>query len=189
MRLVDQAHQLIKPYIQTGDYTIDATVGNGHDTSFLAEHVGVTGKVFGFDLQEMAIEITTMILNTRKYLAQCCLMQQGHEHMENHIPSELHGQITAIMFNLGYLPHGDKNKVTRPQTTLDALKQSLALIKPEGVISILAYRGHEGGMEEFDAVNDWIQSQKKTLNCIYKQDSKHPEKKGPYFWLLQKKNP
>ena len=48
--------------INKGDKVIDATVGNGFDTCFLAEQGGKKGHVFGFDLQEQAIK------NTRKYL-------------------------------------------------------------------------------------------------------------------------
>ncbi len=37
-----------------GDIVIDATMGNGHDTQFLAELVGENGHVYAFDIQESA---------------------------------------------------------------------------------------------------------------------------------------
>ena len=37
-------------------YAIDATLGNGFDALFLSKLINDNGKVFGFDVQEMAIE-------------------------------------------------------------------------------------------------------------------------------------
>ena len=46
----------IQDVIKPGDSAIDATVGTGEDTVFLAECVGKTGHVYGFDIQRAAIE-------------------------------------------------------------------------------------------------------------------------------------
>lgn len=188
MRLVEHAHQVISDYIHPNDFVIDATVGNGYDTAFLAEQVGPNGIVYGFDLQTFAIESTQTILKTNNFLDRCQLFQTGHEHIRSNVPNEQHGKISGVMFNLGYLPHGDKSVITQPTTTLLALAQSLELLKPDGVISILAYRGHEGGMEEYEAVLEWLE-QADRLTPIHKKDSVHSKKKGPFFWLYQKTNP
>ena len=50
--LTGLAHELIQEKIQPGDTVVDATIGNGHDTLFLAKCVGETGRVIGFDVQE-----------------------------------------------------------------------------------------------------------------------------------------
>ena len=186
MRLVDQAHLLIEDHLRIGDIAIDATVGNGHDTAFLAAQVGPEGKVFGFDLQEMAIEVAKLVLTTKRCQKQCELFQCGHENQEQQIPVDYHGRIAIAMFNLGYLPHGDKDLVTKPDTTRAALDQSLRLLKPGGLLSILAYRGHPGGMEEYEAVACWIHDHQDDLHLIHDEDSEHPEGKGPFLWLLQK---
>ena len=46
------SHQLLKEVVEPGDFVIDATMGNGHDTAFLAELVGPSGEVFAFDIQK-----------------------------------------------------------------------------------------------------------------------------------------
>ena len=186
MRLVDQAHLLIGEYLKAGDVAIDATIGNGLDTAYLAERVGAEGKVFGFDVQEMAIEVATLILKTKRLLNQCELFQEGHETLSTCIPEVYRGRVTVAMFNLGYLPHGDKSIVTQSDTTLAALEQSLMLLAPDGLISILAYRGHPGGMDEYEAVANWIAGRSEELKVIRQEDSDHPEDKGPYLWLLRK---
>jgi hypothetical protein len=64
----------------------------------------------------------------------------------------------AVMFNLGYRPGSDKTLITRPSTTLSALESALALVLPGGVITIVAYPGHEGGRTEADALLSWAQT-------------------------------
>ncbi|WP_346419965.1 methyltransferase domain-containing protein, partial [Listeria monocytogenes] len=48
------AHDTLRKVVRPGDYVIDATCGNGHDTLLLAELVGINGHVLGFDIQQMA---------------------------------------------------------------------------------------------------------------------------------------
>ena len=65
-RVLPYSHSLMKKAATTGDFVIDATVGNGNDTLFLAQLVGESGKVFGFDIQEEAIERTKARLQEAK---------------------------------------------------------------------------------------------------------------------------
>ena len=44
--------------INEDDVVIDATMGNGYDTVYLAKKVGPKGKVYAFDVQEEAIKST-----------------------------------------------------------------------------------------------------------------------------------
>lgn len=185
MRLVEQAHEELKAFLNSGDIAVDATVGNGYDTTFLAQEVGPSGHVYGFDIQPMALEVATMVLKTRKCADWCTLELSSHERMLESL-SQLQGKIAVIMFNLGYLPHGDKALVTKPASTLLALNAGLQLLKSDGVISILSYRGHIGGPEEFATVQSWIKDTK-TIKVLLEQDSAHPESSGPFLWLLQKR--
>ena len=66
------------------------------------------------------------------------------------------GPVKAIVFNLGYLPGGDKKTVTRTECTLAALEQAAALIAPNGLLSVMCYPGHEGGKEEAEAVEAFL---------------------------------
>src|SRR5690606_17886923 len=81
-----------------------------------------------------------------------------HERMAELLPAALHGQVAAVMFNLGYLPgeDGDKGIVTKPGTTVAALDAALGLLRPGGVITVAVYPGHDGGREEADAVDAWF---------------------------------
>ena len=51
-----------------------------------------------------------------------------------------------VAFNLGYLPGGDKTVITKSETTLLGMEAATRIVAAGGVISIMVYVGHPGGM-------------------------------------------
>ena len=122
IRATELAQLVLRQTIKPGDWAVDATVGNGHDTLFLAQRVGPPGRVFGFDVQAAALaSAAERVLG----LDQITLFHAGHEHLAERLPAEAKGRLAAAMFNLGYLPGGSHEIVTRTQTTLAGLSQAL----------------------------------------------------------------
>lgn len=156
-RLTEVAHAALAAVLADGARAIDATVGNGHDTLFLASRVGPGGRVIGFDVQPRAIDAAAARLGAAGVGKVVTLHHAGHEQMLTRIPAEWCGTVAAITFNLGYLPGGDKALITRAETTVAALDQGLDLLRPGGLISLLQYRGHAGAMSEVDAVDEWVE--------------------------------
>lgn len=146
-RQTELAHQYISRAIRVGDAVIDATAGNGHDTAFLATRVGRHGRVYAIDIQPEAIQTITDLHrpNVQAILAD-------HATLPTIIPPDMHGKIAAIMFNLGYRPHGNHAIVTHVESTITAIQGAIRLLRPGGVMTILAYTGHPGGSEEAEAV-------------------------------------
>jgi predicted methyltransferase len=142
---------ILKDRLSDGDIVVDATMGNGYDTLFLTQCVSPGGHVFAFDVQEAALA------ETRKRVAAglTTLIHAGHEMMRAHLPEALHGKISAIMFNLGYLPGTDKTLITRTETTMSAVREALELLKPNGVLTVVVYPGHEGGADEGRSIEAW----------------------------------
>lgn len=157
------AHDLLARVLQPGDRAIDATAGNGHDTLFLAQRVTPGGEVFAFDVQTRALDATALRLEEEGLRESAYLCHTGHQNMQQRIPQSWNGQVTAITFNLGYLPGSDKRTTTQAESTVAALQQSLQLLRTGGVLSILAYRGHEGGQIEADAVESWLNEHQQEL--------------------------
>ncbi|WP_165873790.1 tRNA (mnm(5)s(2)U34)-methyltransferase [Baia soyae] len=151
---LQSARYYVKQAIQEQSHSIvvDATLGNGYDTLFLAQEVGMQGKVFGFDIQLLAVKKTTQRLKQEGLLDRVALFHAGHECWESFIPREYKNQINAVMFNLGYLPHGDKTIITHPETTLQAMGHACQWLAPRGIITIALYVGHEEGQAEVDHV-------------------------------------
>lgn len=153
--LVSKAHSLVKQCLYPGALAIDATVGNGYDTLFLAEQVGASGRVFGFDIQQTALDTTCSRLD-QVNLSECLtLFLASHALMAEKIPVSHHGKISAIMFNLGYLPGGDKTIMTLTNSTIPALNSACQLLSSGGIITVLAYPGHAGGDIETGQVKGW----------------------------------
>lgn len=155
--LVNIAHNLIRDVLHPGAIVIDATVGNGYDTLFLAEQVGPSGRVYGFDIQQAAIDSTREKSQQAHIPESLTLIHASHADMDEKIPLHHHGKISIIMFNLGYLPGGDKRIITQTDSTLLALNSASRLLKTEGLITILAYPGHTGGDKETDQVKNWCE--------------------------------
>ncbi len=144
--LTELAHNLIREVLRPGDMAIDATAGNGHDTQFLAETVGRDGTVYAFDIQPAAISITAQRLDAAG-LTNCRLILGSHADLHSSLRADSR-PLKAVMLNLGYLPGGDKQQTTRIETTLAAIEQGLKLMSDGGIMTILAYIGHDGGADE-----------------------------------------
>lgn len=156
--LVKLSHDIALRFLEGASRVdaIDATVGNGGDTLFLAELASAAGgRVFGFDVQAAALERTRARLAERSLSAE--LFLAGHEKMAEFLPPALAGKFACAFFNLGWLPRSDKSTITRPDTTLAALESALGLLdKSRGLLSVLCYRGHDGGEAEFAAVRGFF---------------------------------
>ena len=142
--------------LRAGDVVVDATAGNGHDTEFLARSVGDLGKVYAFDVQAAALEATRDRLERGGIFERVRLVDSDHAEMGERVTEEDRGAVGAVMFNLGYLPGGDKGLVTEPESTLEALGAALALIRAGGVVTVVVYTGHPGGEAEARAVEAMV---------------------------------
>jgi len=161
--ILHHAQQLVREALSDGGYAIDATLGNGHDTLTLAEAVGADGHVFGFDVQRQAVAATRKRMQTAGVADRVTCVEAGHEHMNQHVPSNAIGHVDAVMFNLGYLPGSDKSVITAPTTTLRGLEHALHYLRPGGVLTVVKYVGHEGGRSEAAAVDAWAASLDQTV--------------------------
>ena len=143
------AHSLLSDVVATGDTVIDCTMGNGHDTLLLANLVGEAGHVLAFDIQQSALESTRTLLVQHSIAPErATLIKASHANVAAHIPKEMHGRVKAAIFNLGYLPGGDKRICTAPHTTIQAVEALLSLLAPGGVIVLVVYQGHAEGVVE-----------------------------------------
>ncbi|MGV3662458.1 MAG: class I SAM-dependent methyltransferase [Prosthecobacter sp.] len=145
------AQLMLKDRLQPGDIVVDATMGNGHDTLFLTQCVTPGGHVYAFDVQSAALEET----RKRVPAEMTTLFHAGHETLRANLPAEVHGKISAIMFNLGYLPGANKSLITRTETTMVAVREALEILKPGGLLTIAVYPGHAGGAEEGRSLAAW----------------------------------
>ena len=148
------AAELIEPALRPGAVAVDATMGNGQDTLWLCRLVGETGRVYAFDVQQEAVNRTRERLAEAGVLDRARLHCTGHERMAELIVEP----VDAVMFNLGWLPGAEHIVTTRTETTLQAVDAALQILKPDGLMTICVYPGHEEGARELDALLDWAKS-------------------------------
>ena len=171
--------QIWKSVVRPGDTVIDATCGNGHDSTQLAK-LALTpsaGKVYCIDIQS---EATTSTRN--KFLSDPALSVFLSEERvsiitashETFPPTIEPLSVALICYNLGYLPGAKSTPlsipntgterpplsncklITKTETTIASLTNALPLIKDGGLLSVVAYPGHEGGEVETEAVKAFM---------------------------------
>jgi len=181
----DLAHHFWRDVLRDGDSAIDATLGNGHDALFLANSIlKKGGRLYGFDIQESAINTSFAELKKifpDEQLRRVHFFQESHDQMGKHVKDP----VRLIVYNLGYLPGGDKSVTTMTDTTLASIEQGLNMLLPDGLLSVVCYPGHDEGEREESALLDFFQ----------KLDTRHfaishfrflNRKKAPSLILAQK---
>lgn len=181
-RVLQYAKTLLRDTIEIGDTVVDATAGNGHDTLFLAELVGDTGRVYAFDVQQQAVDATMSRLAEADVQARCEVILDGHEQVANYVSTP----IKAAVFNLGYLPGATHDVITKPSTTVAALESLLQQLVVGGMIVLVIYYGHEGGKEERDRVLDYVASLPQKQVHVLRYEFINQQNDPPFVIALEK---
>lgn len=175
--ILNRVHERFCYYIKPNSLVIDATIGNGNDTLYIA-NIATKGHVFGFDIQKQAIDNTKKLLKEKTF-NNVTLYQENHTNMKD-VLKEYIGKISLITFNLGYLPNGDKKVSTNVKDTISAIKASLELVHNKGIILITVYPGHEEGLKESNKLKEFLKD--KNVTYYYNTDNKE----APYLIEIKK---
>lgn len=184
---IQLAHRYWQECIRPGDSAIDATCGNGHDTWMLCQLVlrEENGQVFAYDVQEQALATTLKRLEeklTAAKLNRVKLIKGCHSHFTE-ISHE--NPIGLIVYNLGYLPGGDKTQTTIVQTTLQSVQKACNLIVSGGMISITCYPGHPAGALEEEALIKFAEMlPRQSWSCCHHRWVNR--QRSPSLFILQK---
>ena len=154
---------------------IDATCGRGEDTKFLS----TLGYVYSFDIQKEALKSAE---DKIKALNKVELIHDSHENIDKYVEDEVDG----VIFNLGYLPGGNKEITTKADSTIIALEKILKRLKPEGIVILILYPGHAEGLNEEKRLIEYINSldQKKYIGI--KLQYLNRINNSPYPLLIEK---
>lgn len=174
------AHLLWREHLKPGMTAVDATAGNGHDTLFLMGLVlgEDAGWVHAFDIQEAALTNTFELLKNEPFADRVTLHHASHERF----PDSLR-EVDLIVYNLGYLPGGDKSITTMAESTLNSCKNALEILKTGGLLSLTLYPGHAEGCIEKNKLLSWLETT--TAYCVHHQPVNSP--KAPTLITLVKR--
>ena len=174
--------EFLSRHIREGDAVADMTMGNGHDTLWLSDAVGENGKVFAFDIQTAAVESTRALLEREAKYRNYELILDSHSNVKNYVDLP----IRAAVFNLGYLPGGDKSITTLLDTTLAAVAAAVDLLGADGIVLIAVYPGHAEGSREGAALEEMLAGydrRKYCVSCVKIVNSPT----SPYFIMIESK--
>ncbi|MGY0693201.1 class I SAM-dependent methyltransferase [Virgibacillus sp. FSP13] len=178
------SHQLLRESVQKGDIVIDATAGNGHDTLFLSQLVGENGSVLAFDIQTEAIAAVKLKV-AKQQIRNTRIIHESHEHAVTYL-SETE-QIGGAIFNLGYLPGSDKSIITHGESTIKALTSMLEFLKRGGVIVLVVYYGHEGGVQEKNAILNYVTKLRQQDFNVLQYGFINQKNSPPFIVAIEKK--
>ncbi|NLC41805.1 MAG: methyltransferase domain-containing protein [Erysipelothrix sp.] len=139
-------HQWMEETIQKDWVCVDMTCGKGRDTLEMAK---LAHHVTSIDIQEAAIEQAKALSSQYDNIT---FIQDDHINISNYVKDFIH----LAIFNLGYLPDGNKKIQTTADSTLMALSKIYPRIRKNGYLVVTCYVGHKGGKEEHETVKRWI---------------------------------
>ncbi len=181
----DQAHIMWSRFLKPGMTAIDATCGNGHDSLYLAKSIlnHGNGKLYCLDIQSTAIESTKNRVKTHVSKESFHNIEFYNQSFET-FPSDSKN-CDFIVYNLGYLPGGDKTITTDAETTLKSIDIALNWIKEGGLISVSCYVGHSEGKRETNLLLEFLSHvcPKSYSVCSYDLVNR---KNAPILVLIQK---
>ncbi len=180
--LLEFHKRFILEHLGEGDIAVDFTMGNGHDTEFLAKTVGKTGHVYAFDIQESALASTSERLEKSGCRDNVTLILASHHNVKKYIDVP----IKAGMFNLGYLPGGDKAITTMRKTTLPAIEAAISLLSSDAVLVIAVYPGHAEGAAEGREVLEYLSSLDRRKICVTEIKIVNSST-SPFFFVVETK--
>ncbi|MED3646839.1 class I SAM-dependent methyltransferase [Halalkalibacterium halodurans] len=181
------ARFLLQNVLTPGSIAVDGTTGNGHDTVFLAKLVGETGHVYGFDVQDQAIHQTNKRVKELGFPERVTLFHASHEQVATLIPPDQHPNIKAAIFNLGYLPGSDKTIVTKPESTITAIKKLLSIMPSGALIVLVIYHGHEEGKIEKTALESFVTDLDQTTVHVLRYEFINQVNDPPFIIAIEKR--
>lgn len=177
-RPLEFSHHFLASILDKDAICVDATMGNGNDTIFLAERCQ---KVYAFDIQEQAIQNTKRRLK-EKNIENVCLILDGHENVDTYV-----SKIRAAIFNLGYLPQADKSVITKSQTTLLALEKIIDMLEHKGRVAIMVYYGHDGGNDEKEAILSFVSHLPQDSFTVMSYQALNQKNTPPFLIMIEKR--
>lgn len=180
--MLSMAKRLLDISIKENGVYADFTMGKGGDILYIKKACP-SAKIYGFDIQTQAVEITRSRLEEENCLDEnIILIHDSHANLKKYISEELDGAI----FNLGYLPGSDKSVTTQTDSTFSCLTDALEFLKIDGVIVVSVYPGHDEGAKEGEKILEFAKNiDRQEYDCLYHRLINIPE--APFIIAFQKK--
>jgi hypothetical protein len=180
---LSSSKEFIDKKIKHNSIVIDATVGNGYDTCYLRSKLGDDGFLYGFDIQKDAIDNTRRRLLENNLFFNVELILDSHTEFKKYISKS----VDIIVYNLGYLPKGNKSITTLHRTSLISVKEGMSLLNKEGIILLTVYPGHDEGEKEYNEISLFLKTVNQKEFEIMKIDFYNQVNNSPILFVIERK--
>lgn len=156
----------------------DMTVGAGNDSLYILENTKVE-RLYGFDIQKEAEEKAKKLIGED---LRFIFNLASHDQIENYVKENL----DLAIYNLGYLPGGNKEITTQYQSTIKSLEKTLSLLNKEGMVILTIYPGHPAGKVESEELEKFLAKIDPKKYAVMKLSYQNRPKNPPYIIVIQK---
>ncbi len=160
---------------------VDMTLGNGNDLRKIFSTLGNDSIFYGFDIQEISIKNTKDKFSLDE-LSKINLILDSHEYIGKYVKEN----IDIAVYNLGYLPKGDKKIVTNYKKVIKSLDVLLEKLNLNGRVFITFYPGHPSGLEEAIHIEKYLRELNQKEFEIIKFDFINQKNNPPFLIVLEK---
>jgi len=167
MRVTSYMHHFLLKHCDENAIICDLTLGNGNDALFCLQHFK---HVYAFDIQPIAIVRSKLKCENYSNKDFYCL-----DHAQ--LDTVLKTQVDVVLMNNGYLPNSETNIMTELDSSIKALDKSISILKKDGYLCVTLYRKHDGGIEEYEGIMNFLNQNKKLRNIqsyTYENDDLAP---------------
>lgn len=169
---------LLENYIKKVEVAVDMTLGNGKDAKNILE-ITEPKKLYCFDIQKIAIENSKKLIGDFENIK---FILDSHTNLDKYISDK----IDLAVYNLGYLPTGDKFITTLSEDVILSLKKLLDMLNDEGKIILTFYPGHESGKKESEEVSIYLSTISQKYFSIIKFDFINQKNNPPFVIMISK---
>lgn len=169
------SHDIILKYLDNKNVAIDGTLGNGFDTDFLSKNFN---EVYSFEIQEGPCNEYKS-----KNIQNVTVINDSHHKFKDYVK----GEVNCIMYNLGFLPKGDKTITTLHETSLKSIKDGLDMLASGGIMTICLYRGHNEGKKEETFILDYLSKLERKVFGVMTHTYLNRAKEAPLLVVVEKK--
>ena len=175
---VKLSHYLIENRVENNIKACDMTAGNGKDSKFILDKKNPK-ILYAFDIQKLSQERCKNLIGQRENFK---FILDDHKNIEKYIGEK----IDLFIYNLGFLPRGDKSITTNYESVIKSLESALNLLNKNGLILITFYPGHETGRDEAFHVGNFLKNLDQKKFQLIKYDFYNQINNPPFLISIRK---
>lgn len=168
----------------SGMVAVDATAGNGHDTLLLSRLAGENGFVIAMDIQETALNTTKILLDKEAEFDNVKLVLDSHANIASYLDGR---KLQMAVFNLGYLPGGDKSITTNANEVIKALNNLFPFLLSGAVVFVTVYPGHLPGEKEACILEEYFAHLPQKQYSVMKNSFINQKNSPPQLFVINKR--